>query len=353
MGWRKRGSRSASLPLGCPAFKPAPISLIGQRRRVDRTRADGNATQVGWACGATRLPRYNPELPAAPGVVRAERDESEPITAIIKMMPDRFHIEIDESSDGVSAEALHLQLEQVLRFLREDTDGAESVDWKVTRASMNSPLVLELERKVKPGAPEPISRPAEQLARAFASLRRGEALGDELSPTRLLALERMASQANGVRRVRIRAGLGDAIDVDPAWASEVRRMRVERKRAEELPRQPYSTVGRLEGVNVHGSKSEFYVYDPLTDQRMRCIFPDDMLARVGRALGQRVEVSGITTFGLEQMPQSMRVETLREVPTRAGSFLERLEAAHKQGGVNLTGGLSIEAAIDEVRNGKA
>lgn len=300
-----------------------------------------------------RLPRYNPELPAAPGVVRAERDDSEPITAIIKMMPDRFHIEIDESGDGVSAEALHLQLEQVLRFLRDDPDAAESVDWKVTRASMNSPLQLELERKIKPGAPEPVSRPAEQLARAFASLRRGEGLGDELSPVRLLALERMASQANSVRRVRIRAGLGDAIDVDPAWATEVRRMRVERKRAEELPRQLYSTVGRLEGVNVHGCKSEFYVYDPLTDQKMRCIFPDDMLERVGRALRQRVEVSGITTFDREQMPQSMRVETLREVTTRAGSFLERLESAHKQGGVNLTGGLSIEEAIDEVRNGKA
>lgn len=34
---------------------------------------------------------------------------------------------------------------------------------------------------------------------------------------------------------------------------------------------------------------------------------------------------------------------------RAGTFLQRLEAAHKQGGVDLTGGLTIEEAIDEVR----
>lgn len=282
-----------------------------------------------------------------------ERGDSEPIPAIIKMMPDRFQIEIDEAGDGVSAEVLRLQLEQALRFLRDDADAVQSVEWRVTRASMNSPLLLELERKVEPGVPEPISRPGEQLARAFASLRRGEALGEELSPTRLHAIERMASQANGVRRVRVRAGVGEPIDVDPEWATEVRRIREDRRRREDLPRQPYSTVGRLEGVNVHGSKSEFYVYDPLTDQKMRCIFSDDMLERVGSALGERVEVSGITTFGPEQLPQSMRVDTLRVVATRANSFLERLESAHKRGGVNLTGGLSIEAAIDEVRNGPA
>jgi len=268
-------------------------------------------------------------------------------------MPDRFQIEIDEAGEGVSAEALRLHLEQALRFLRDDTEAGKSVDWKVTRASMNSPLLLELERVVEPGAPEPPSRPGEQLARAFASLRRGEALGDELSPTRLYAIEKMASQANGMRRVRVRAGLGESIELEPAWASAVRRMREERKGREEVPPQSYSTVGRLEGVNVHGSKSEFYVYDPLTDQKMRCIFPDEMLEAVGRALRQRVEVSGITTFGPGHLPQSMRVATLRVIRARVGSFLERLEAVHKRGGVDLRGGLSIEEAIDEVRNGQA
>ena len=269
------------------------------------------------------------------------------------VMPDRFQIEIDETGDGVSAEVLRSQLEQALRFLREDLEAVESVDWKVTRASMNSPLMLELERKVTPGTAEPASRPGEQLARAFASLQRGEPLGEELSPTRLCAIEKMASQANGVRRVRIRAGVGASIELDPEWSKTVRKIREERKRREEIPPQPYSTVGRLEGVDVHGNKSEFYVYDPLTDQKMRCIFPDEMLEEVGHALRERVEVSGITAFGPENTPLSMRVDSLRTIKAKEGSFLDRLEAAHKRGGVNLTGGLTIEEAIDEVRNGPA
>lgn len=264
-------------------------------------------------------------------------------------MPDRLEILIEETANGVSAEVLRLQLDQALRFLRADPEAGEDVDWRVTRASMNSPLTLELSRTVPAGAPEPASRPGEQLARAFAQLSHGEPLGEDLSLDRLHALEKMASQANGVRRVRIKAAVGEPIVLNPLWAATVRKIRSERKQHGVLPAQPYSTVGRLEGVNVHGSKSEFYVYDPLTDQKMRCLFPDEMLEQVGRDLRQRVEVIGMTTFGPDNQPQAMRVESLRRIPSPEGSFLQRLEAAHKQGGINLTGGLSVEEAIDEVR----
>lgn len=36
----------------------------------------------------------------------------------------------------------------------------------------------------------------------------------------------------------------------------------------------------------------------------------------------------------------------------AGSFLGRLDAAHRRGAVNLTGNLTTEQAIDEVRGGQ-
>ena len=266
-------------------------------------------------------------------------------------MADRFQIQIDETGEGVSAEALRLQLEQSLRFLEDDPEAVEGVAWKIKRVSMNSPLLLELERSVEAGVAEPASRPGEQLVRAFALLQRGQMPGDELSPTRLHALEKMAKAANGVRRVRVRAGVGDAIELDPQWASELSRARVERRQRDQLPEQPYSIVGRLEGVNVHGPKSEFYIYDPLTDQKMRCLFPDEMLEQVGRLLGQRVEVGGMTRFGPASVPQSMRVETLRHIPTRDGSFLDRLREAHDRRPLDFTGGLTIDEAIDEVRSG--
>lgn len=266
-------------------------------------------------------------------------------------MADRFQIEIDESGEGISAEALRLHLEQALRFLEDDPGAGEAVvEWKVTRVQMNSPLLLEMERKVKPGHAEPASRPGEDLARAFARLDRGEALGEELSATRLHALEKIAAHSNGVRQVRIKAGVGEAIEIKPDWVGELKRVRAMRKMRDQLPEQAYSIAGRLEGVNVHGNKSEFYVYDPLTDQKMRCIFPDEMLEQVGRLLGERVEVSGLTKFGPGSSPQLMRVESVRAIETKAGSFLDRLRAAHEKGYLSFTGGLTIEDAIDEVRS---
>ena len=107
----------------------------------------------------------------------------------------------------------------------------------------------------------------------------------------------------------------------------------------------------MEGVNVHGSKSEFYVYDPLTDKKMRCIFRDEMLETIGRLLGERVEVGGLTKFSDKNTPQSMQVDTLRHIKTREGSFLDRLRAAHEQHPISFTGGLTIDEAIDEVRSG--
>lgn len=266
-------------------------------------------------------------------------------------MTDSFQIEIDESGEGVSADALRLHLEQALRFLEEDPGAGEAVvEWKVTRVSMNSPLSLKMERSVKPGQREPASRPGEDLARAFARLNRGEALGEELSATRLHALEKIAAHSNGVRQVRVKAGVGEAIAIKPDWVTELKRARAERRMRDQMPEQPYSIVGRLEGVNVHGNKSEFYVYDPLTDQKMRCLFPDAMLEQVARLLGERVEVSGVTKFGPGSTPQSMRIETLRAIETKAGSFLDRLRAAHEKGHLSFSGGLSVEDAIDEVRS---
>jgi hypothetical protein len=273
----------------------------------------------------------------------------------MKVMADRFQIEIDEAGEGISADALRLHLEQALRFLEDSEEAAGlapgTVQWKVTGASMNSPLRLQLERWIRPGEPEPANRPGEELARAFARLQRGEALGDELSTTRLHALEQMAAHSNGVRQVRVKAGVGDSIAVRPEWATALKRARVDRRLRDQLPEQTYSLVGRLEGVNVHGGKSEFYVYDPLTDQKMRCLFAEEMLEQVGRLLSQRVEVAGVTKFGPGSVPQSMHVETLRPIQTRAGSFLDRLRAAHERGGITFTGGLTVEEAIDEVRSG--
>jgi len=126
-------------------------------------------------------------------------------------MADQLKITIDEQGAGVSAEALRMHLEQTLRFLGGDPDvGDDVVEWKVTRVSINSPMRLKLERSVVGDAPEPKSRPGETMVRALSRLERGEDLGDEFSPVRLRALERMSSLSNGVRQVWVKAGVTPA-----------------------------------------------------------------------------------------------------------------------------------------------
>lgn len=265
-------------------------------------------------------------------------------------MPDRLEIQIDEEGRGVSAEALRSLLDQALQFLMSDPDDGPGVTWKVTQLSMNSPLTMRLEREVAEGEAEPASRPAEQMMRSFGGFERGELPGDELQPRQLNAIAKLASSATSYRSVQVKADRGNAVRLQPQWASDVRKLIAERKREAKTPDQPYSVSGRLEGVDMHGAKSEFYVYDPLTDQKMRCIFPEAMLDEVAAALGGRVTVSGVTTFGAGNQPQSMRVSRLKRIVTREGSFLERLAEAHRRGEIDLTGGLSAEDAIDEVRD---
>ena len=83
-------------------------------------------------------------------------------------------------------------------------------------------------------------------------------------------------------------------------------------------------------MNVHGTKSEFYLRDPLTDQKIRCLFPDDMLEEIDRrwstasndqgfALGTkhavRVEVEASHAF----VPDVVRIENPGGVtPERLG-----------------------------------
>lgn len=264
-------------------------------------------------------------------------------------MPDRLTITIEADGEGVPAEALRVQLEEALRFLREG--GEEGADWRVVAVSMNSPLRLELERRVPAGSPEPAERPGEELVRSFARMAGGEAVGEELSPRQVLSLQKMASPSYGVSRVEVRAGRGDAVELRPAWAEELKRLRIERKRAETPPEQPYSVTGRLEGVDVHGGGREFFVYDPLTDAKTRCFFPDEMMDEVGGALSQRVRVAGLAKFGPDFEPRSIRVSEFRPIPVMGGTFLERLDAAHARGKLDFTGGLSSEEAVEEVRHG--
>lgn len=263
-------------------------------------------------------------------------------------MVDKLDITMEDEGAGVSADALRRLLSQTLAFLESEPGGGDGISWRVTQVSMNSPFSMTVERRLPKSMPEPVDRPGERLARLFATLAAGGEPDDTLSVGQARRAAAIAEVAEPGRPIVLRASRGNPINLAPQWAGRLKEW-IHRKTVNDvMPQQYYSAAGRLEGVDVHGRKSEFYVYDPLTDQKMRCVFNDELLDQVKNSLYERVEVTGLTRFNANEEPVRMEVESMRVIQSRP--FLSRLKDAQARGIMNLTGGLSIEDALGEVRD---
>jgi len=266
----------------------------------------------------------------------------------MRLLADKLDIEFEDEGQGVSADALRELLDRTLAFLSDEPGGSDGVTWRVTHVTMNSPLAMTVERMAPAGAPEPTERPAERLVRVFAALAKGDAPTSDYTPMQIRRVAAIAQVAQPGRKVVFKAGRGKAIRVQADWGKGLKEWMRQKVAGEALPEQHYSVAGRLEGVDVHGRKSEFYVYDPLTDQKMRCLFDDSMLETVKESLTERVEVSGLTVFNQNDEPVRMKVDSLRVISSRP--FLSRLKDAQRRGVMRLTGDLSIDDAVNEIRD---
>ena len=140
------------------------------------------------------------------------------------------------------------------------------------RRIAEQPFAFTIERELTEATPEPTDRPGERLVRVFASLEAGEFPGDDVPQMQVRRAAAIAALSEADRRITLHASRGKAVTLDHHWAERLKHWLHQRQSEQALPPQFYSVAGRLEGVDVHGRKSKFYVYDPLTDQKMRCIF---------------------------------------------------------------------------------
>lgn len=104
-------------------------------------------------------------------------------------------------------------------------------------------------------------------------------------------------------------------------------------------------VGKLEGINVHGGKSTFVVYDPLTNTKINCTFPDEDLEKVKEALPYRVSITGTATYNAKGQVTSIKVETFRKLRQR-----KDLPQARDLERINFTGGLDPVEYIRSLRD---
>ncbi len=104
-------------------------------------------------------------------------------------------------------------------------------------------------------------------------------------------------------------------------------------------------VGKLEGINVHGDKSTFIIYDPLTNTKINCTFPDEDLEKAKEALPYRVSVAGTATYNAKGQVTSIKVDSFRKLRQR-----KDLPQARDLERIDFTGGLDPVEYIRRLRD---
>lgn len=106
--------------------------------------------------------------------------------------------------------------------------------------------------------------------------------------------------------------------------------------------------GKLETINVH-EKLEFFIYDRLTDNAIRCFFRPDHVEEVGRLLRQRVRVKGYVKFTANHEPKSVHVQSFKALPN-----IEKIPGIRDihETGLSITGGQDSVEYIRGMRDAK-
>jgi hypothetical protein len=182
------------------------------------------------------------------------------------------------------------------------------VRWLVDAVSMASPLAL-----VVTGVGEQLDEASQELARvavgSIRSLERGPQRPVGLNDR---AIERARDLANLVRHAdsHLQMSTADiATDITlhlVANADEVLATHV----------VSFGTIeGRLEGLNLHGDRRRFFVYEVLTDQRIACDFGHRIsVQQIGQALERRVAVEGAIHFRANGQIDHLAADALHVLP---------------------------------------
>lgn len=106
--------------------------------------------------------------------------------------------------------------------------------------------------------------------------------------------------------------------------------------------------GKLETINVH-DQPEFFIYDRLTDNAVRCFFEPGDAEQVGQLLTRRVRVKGYAKFTANHEPKSVRVQSFKSLPDIQD--VPRIRDIH-QTGLSITGGQDSVEYIRGMRDAK-
>ena len=108
--------------------------------------------------------------------------------------------------------------------------------------------------------------------------------------------------------------------------------------------------GRLEILSVHGETPEFCIYDPITDQPVRCTFTPDSVVKAADLIKRRarVRVLGRAKYNRKHKPTALEVESFEVL--RDQCDLPQIADLHKAR-INITGDAGSVDFVRGLRDG--
>jgi hypothetical protein len=259
----------------------------------------------------------------------------------------RITLKGDEADDSLRLSALIEQLNAVKVALNQvnisvSGDKAPEVYYRVTKITMNSPAVFELEAVSKKKSRAYERRLVTKFSRDLAAVVEGrrpksadlqllEAYGSLSQPMRRHVTEVSLQFANST--LMLPRNLDTKID-DILGPDQI---------------EQGSVVGSLDVIDVHNDRNLFKIYPAVGPKSIKCRFPRGQLAAAVDAIKHFVRIHGELVFKKgEKFPHLIKVSRIEKLPEKSdGKSLLSLRGI----ATGALGGKSSTEYIDMVRNG--
>ena len=229
-------------------------------------------------------------------------------------------VTIEAKEKGVPTSSLTTVLNHFAGILRslakQIAKGQNSeIKWEITGASMNSPLTLTLVG-VSKNSRLP-TRVARECVRSFKLIEQEAQFPEKFTHQDLVSASNMVSVLNdGIKSLKISAREDEEVVPTLHLVANVQKLQ-----------QSYKVVyasfrGRLHDIHTHGETHDFEIYDQLTDQKIKCIFPEEKYKEVGTLLKQRVIVYGKVKLSNHGVPVSIEVTEFEGLPSELRKISE-------------------------------
>lgn len=212
----------------------------------------------------------------------------------------------------------------------------EELEWTVGEISHNSPLSIELRSEANAS-----NNAINILLDGFSLLETESRRPRGFSDVALKRAKRLTSSlGNGITSIAYAAEDRKLVHISQRIAASV----------DAITHAPsYFSYTEIEGelgqITVHGGKSEFCIYDPITDKPTTCKFDPKDVEAVASLITHRVRVYGKAKYSRTHVLQSIEVE--RWVGP-IGEDSPTLEDIHRKG-FQITTGEASEEVIRKLR----